>query len=320
MYAKIFAQIFDSSIAENYQTRHVFEDFLKLADPNGVVDMTHEAISRRTNVPIEIVRSAILELEKPDARSRTPDHSGCRIVRMDEHRDWGWIIINYKHFRELATEEQRREKTLKRVHRFRLKAKGLRKPKCNASVTLANAGNAMQKKKKKYKEKDTIPGVQGALDISVQANEIVELAKHGFFDLHGNEVPESLRTPEFMVVLEEWHAYKKEKKDTYKPIGAKNFMREMAGLGKVDFVINCIRYSMGQNWSGVHAPRELSSQSQSAVKATTPIFIQIRNIEEAISRHPANPDSTFHRQDCTLEQKDDLREKRRKITELKAKQ
>jgi hypothetical protein len=40
MFAKIFTQIFDSSIAEDYQTRHVFEDLLKLCDINGVVDIT----------------------------------------------------------------------------------------------------------------------------------------------------------------------------------------------------------------------------------------------------------------------------------------
>ena len=65
MFAKIFTQIFDSSIAEDYQTRHVFEDLLKLCDINGVVDMTPEAIARRTKVPFEIVTRGIAELEKP---------------------------------------------------------------------------------------------------------------------------------------------------------------------------------------------------------------------------------------------------------------
>ena len=43
MFAKVFTQIFDSSIAENYEVRHVFEDMLKLADREGAVDMTGEA-------------------------------------------------------------------------------------------------------------------------------------------------------------------------------------------------------------------------------------------------------------------------------------
>ena len=96
MYAKVFEQIFDSSIAEDYLMRLVFEDLLVLADQNGVVDKTHEAIARRTNVPLEIVKREIAELEKPDPKSRTPIYEGRRIVRLDEHKDWGWVIVNYQ--------------------------------------------------------------------------------------------------------------------------------------------------------------------------------------------------------------------------------
>jgi hypothetical protein len=109
MYAKVFAQIFDSSIAENYRARHVFEDLLKLADKTGVVDMTPEAISRRTNCPIEEVVAAISELAAPDPRSRSKDHEGRRIIPVDSRRDWGWIIVNYLHYRAIQDEEARRE-------------------------------------------------------------------------------------------------------------------------------------------------------------------------------------------------------------------
>lgn len=142
MFGKIFAQIYDSSIAEDYQLRTVFQDMIILADINGVLDMTPEALSRRTNVPLEIVKAAITRLEAPDAKSRTPDHDGARIKRLDEHRDWGWMILNHAQFREIASEEQRRAKTLARVRKHRGNA--FVTP-CNASVTVANACNAMQK-------------------------------------------------------------------------------------------------------------------------------------------------------------------------------
>jgi len=137
MFAKIFTQILDSSLAEDYQTRHVFEDLLKLCDINGVVDITPEAIHRRTNVPLELIKRGIAELEKPDARSRNPENAGARIVRLDDHRDWGWLIVNYAHYRAIASEEQRREKTLLRVQRHREKSKH--------GVTPGNASNAMQR-------------------------------------------------------------------------------------------------------------------------------------------------------------------------------
>ena len=108
MFAKVFGQIFDSSISTDYVTRHVFIDILILADKDGVVDMTPEAISRRTNVPIEIVESAIEKLCQPDPRSRSYKEDGRRLSLLDEHRDWGWQIVNYQHYREMKDEEGRR--------------------------------------------------------------------------------------------------------------------------------------------------------------------------------------------------------------------
>ncbi len=130
MYAKIFAQIFDSSIAENYETRHTFEDLLKLADLDGVVDMTMEAISRRTNVPIEKVRVGIEELSKPDPKSRCREKEGRRIVLVDSNRDWGWVIVNYAHYRNLQDEETRRGyfRDAKRRERSRKKPKKMQPP------------------------------------------------------------------------------------------------------------------------------------------------------------------------------------------------
>lgn len=108
VFAKIFSQIFDSSIAENYQTRHVFMDLLVLADSDGVVDMTAEAIARRTNAPLEVVRLALDELTSPDAASRTPQDEGRRLLPVDPQRPWGWQVVNYAHYRAIRDEEARR--------------------------------------------------------------------------------------------------------------------------------------------------------------------------------------------------------------------
>lgn len=109
MYAKIFSQIFDSSIAEDYQTRHVFMDLLVLADPTGQVDMTHDAIARRTNVPVEIVRASICKLCKPDVNSRTKTHDGARLITIDPEREWGWQIVNFQSYHCIRNQNARRE-------------------------------------------------------------------------------------------------------------------------------------------------------------------------------------------------------------------
>lgn len=109
MFAKVFSQIFDSSIAEDHSVRHVFMDLLVLADSDGVIDMTLPAIARRTNVPIEIVKDAIAALSAADPASRTKEHEGRRLLPLAEGRDWGWRIVNYLHYRQLQTEESRRD-------------------------------------------------------------------------------------------------------------------------------------------------------------------------------------------------------------------
>lgn len=109
MFAKIFSQIFDSSIAEDYHCRRMFMDLLVLADSEGTVDMTIEAISRRTNVPIDEVKRCITELSQPDPSSRTKLHAGRRLVPLDSARDWGWQIVNYTDYRRMRDQEARRE-------------------------------------------------------------------------------------------------------------------------------------------------------------------------------------------------------------------
>lgn len=108
MFAKIFSQIFNSSIADNHKHRHVFMDLLVLADSDGVIDMTQEAIARRTNVPLAEIQDAITALTSPDARSNSPQEEGKRLLPIDERKSWGWQIVNYHHYRAIRDEEARR--------------------------------------------------------------------------------------------------------------------------------------------------------------------------------------------------------------------
>src|SRR5258708_40136248 len=108
MYAKVFVQIFDSSIADDYRLRQFFVDLLVLCEIDGVVDMTHEAIAGRTRIPLEDVYRMISELEKPDPKSRTRSKEGRRLVRISPARKWGWRIVNYLSYRGIKDENERR--------------------------------------------------------------------------------------------------------------------------------------------------------------------------------------------------------------------
>jgi hypothetical protein len=97
----------------------MFMDLLVLADSTGAVDMTPEAISRRTNVPVEEVVKYVKELCQPDEKSRSRIEEGKRLVLLDSNRDWGWQIVNYAHYRKITDEEARRSyfRDAQRKHR-----------------------------------------------------------------------------------------------------------------------------------------------------------------------------------------------------------
>ncbi len=111
MYGKIFRQMYKGTLAMvgPWQALVTFQQMIVLADINGTVDMTPDAISRETTIPIEIINTGIEALEKPDPESRSPEEEGRRIIRLRENSSWGWKIVNYAHYRKIQSEEQRAE-------------------------------------------------------------------------------------------------------------------------------------------------------------------------------------------------------------------
>lgn len=109
MFGKIFESMFDGTMHGHWQAIVTLQQMIVLADQDGTVDMTPEALSARTSIPLEIITTGIAELEQPDPKSRTPDEDGRRIVRLDPSRDWGWRITNYLAYRAIRSAEERRE-------------------------------------------------------------------------------------------------------------------------------------------------------------------------------------------------------------------
>lgn len=111
MYGKLFVSMYDGTLATRgpWEALVTFQQFLILADRSGVVDMTPDAISRRTTIPIEIIERGISELEREDDGSRTPDENGRRILRISDTRTWGWQVVNYEKYRQIRTADERRE-------------------------------------------------------------------------------------------------------------------------------------------------------------------------------------------------------------------
>ena len=123
MYAKLFASIYQGTLRGNTNCLVVFTNMLAHADSAGWVDMHPRAIAEEVGLSLDQVQAAINELEAPDAESRSPEEAGRRIIRLDEHRAWGWRVVNHAKYRAIRSEEDRREQNRLAQERFREKRK-----------------------------------------------------------------------------------------------------------------------------------------------------------------------------------------------------
>lgn len=142
MYAKVFTQMYDGTLCTKgpWQSLVTFQQLLVLADQDGNVDMTTEAIARRTTIPLEIIETGIQNLLLEDKGSRTPTENGKRIIPLSEGRDWGWHVVNYKHYRALKREEDRREYHREYWHKRKLNTlNSTQQPQPNQPIAEAEA-------------------------------------------------------------------------------------------------------------------------------------------------------------------------------------
>jgi hypothetical protein len=115
MYTKVFRAMYDGTLADNWQALVTFQQLLILANDDGVVDMTIASIHRTTGIPLDILEAGIKVLEAPDHGSRTPDMEGRRISRLNDHRDWGWFLVNFAKYRQMVTREEKKESDRQRI-------------------------------------------------------------------------------------------------------------------------------------------------------------------------------------------------------------
>ena len=149
MYGKIFDSMYEGTLYGHWQAIVTFQQMIVLADADGVVDMTPQAIAARTSIPLEIIQAGIKVLEAPDQYSRTPDEDGKRIELLDEHRPWGWHIVNHEKYKNLRDADEIRAQNRERQQRFRDKKKTVTQR--NAPSRSVTGGNG----ESRYTDTDT---------------------------------------------------------------------------------------------------------------------------------------------------------------------
>ena len=142
MYGKIFDSMYDGTLYGQWEAIVTFQQLIVLCDADGTVDMTPPAIAARTSIPLEIITKGLEILSKPDPYSRTPGSEGRRIELIDDHRPWGWTLVNHSKYKMLIDAETVREQNRERQRKHRESTAAVTSNAPSRSVTPSNASNA----------------------------------------------------------------------------------------------------------------------------------------------------------------------------------
>jgi hypothetical protein len=105
-YVPLFASLTTGTLCGRWPDVGLWPIVLSLSDRHGVVDVTPMYLTSVTGLPQEDVAACMKRFCEPDPYSRTETQGGARLVLIDEHRDWGWRIVNHGVYREKARKQQ----------------------------------------------------------------------------------------------------------------------------------------------------------------------------------------------------------------------
>jgi len=174
MYGKVFESIYDGSLYGQWEAIITMQTLIVICDADGVVDMTPPAIAGKTSIPLKHILNGLKILSEPDPYSRTEGDDGVRIRLIDDHRNWGWYLVNHKKYLELQDADTVRAQTRARVQKHRNKRNG-----GNGDVTVGNGQKRyidididkdIDIKKKKTRARFTPPTVSQVKKFTAEKN------------------------------------------------------------------------------------------------------------------------------------------------------
>lgn len=105
-FTKLFSSILTSSIwSEDNNTRILWITMLACTDKDGFCQAAVPGLAAIARLTVADTVAALAKLEGPDPFSRTQDHEGRRIEKIDG----GWMVLNHAKYRDRDRAEKRRE-------------------------------------------------------------------------------------------------------------------------------------------------------------------------------------------------------------------
>jgi hypothetical protein len=101
-YIPLFESIATGTLYGRWPDIGLWPIVLALSDKHGQLDVTPQYLAGVTGLPAAEVIACMARFCAPDPYSRTKTEGGARLRLIDEHRDWGWIVVNHGKYREKA--------------------------------------------------------------------------------------------------------------------------------------------------------------------------------------------------------------------------
>lgn len=121
-FTKLFQGILDSTVwQESLPTKVLWVTMLAMSDRDGRVWASVPGLAKRAGITIEECQEGLERFRSPDPYSRTKDNDGKRIREIDG----GWELLNHAKYRDMMSEEQRREYQRIRQAEYRRKKKSV---------------------------------------------------------------------------------------------------------------------------------------------------------------------------------------------------
>jgi hypothetical protein len=207
VYGKLFASMYDGTLYGHWQAIVTFQQMIVLCDGDGLIDMTPQAIAARTSIPLEIIQEGVKVLEQPDPYSRTPGDDGRRIVRLDDHRPWGWRIVNYHVYRDLVAAVDKRKADRERIAAKRAESRDVSHGVAERRIESRNVANVAHTEAEVEEEREGKPKrAKRASRVPRDFNPDVDLARSLLPDADVEAEVQKFRDWEFKTPRSDWPA------------------------------------------------------------------------------------------------------------------
>jgi hypothetical protein len=133
-FVKLYQSITRSSVwGESHETRLVWITMLVEANADGIVEASVGGLAHLARVTKAECEAALAVLSAPDEDSRSPEHEGRRIRKVDG----GWLVLNHAKYR--ARQSKRNAQAAERMRRYRERKRNERNVTRNAANVAAGS-------------------------------------------------------------------------------------------------------------------------------------------------------------------------------------